>query len=106
MKKNLENMKNEKEKNQASFWIIYDLYKNGSYEPLLYKIISNFNQNFSSTLKGGNSGVKIQDKIFGGAKINLIFENEFHDNLYHKNIFDNIKDDEIYWTIKNSQGLK
>lgn len=55
VKKNLENIKNEKEKNQASFKIIFDLYKSGSFEPLLYKIISNFNSNFSSTLKGGGS---------------------------------------------------
>lgn len=42
------------------------------------------------------------DKIYGGAKINMVFESDFYDNLYNKEIFTQLRDDEIYWTIKNS----
>ncbi len=32
----------------------------------------------------------------------MIFENDFKKKLYEKNVFEMVKDEEIYWTIKNS----
>ena len=106
VKTTLSNLMKEKEESYNNFRKVNDLYNSKSYNALLYNLINSFSQNFSNALQGGSSKVKIQDKIFGGAKLNLIFENEFHDNLYNKNIFEVVKDDEIYWTIKNSSGLK
>ena len=106
VKTTLTNLMKEKEESYNNFRKVNDLYNSKSYNALLYNLINSFSQNFSNALKGGNSKGKIQSKIFGGAKLNLIFENEFYDNLYNKNIFESVKDDEIYWTIKNSSGLK
>lgn len=32
----------------------------------------------------------------------MIFQHDFKKKLEQKNMFEQIKDDEIYWTIKNS----
>lgn len=44
--------------------------------------------------------------MFGGAKINEIFESDFQKNLMDVNIFERTKDTDIYWTIKNYTGLQ
>ena len=49
--------------------------------------------------------MKILKQIYGAAKINYIFETEFKESLYSLNLFERLKNEDIYWTIKNSQGL-
>lgn len=44
--------------------------------------------------------------MFGGAKINEIFEYDFKKQLMEIDIYDKVKDSDIYWTIKNYTGLK
>lgn len=90
----------------ASFKKITELNKTGSHAAMIMTVISTYNQNFTSALRGGQGSVKITDKIYGGAKINLIFENDFQRRLYGINPLEGSKDEEIYWTIKNSSGIQ
>ena len=106
VKSTLKNLMQEKEDSYTNYKKVNDLYKNSSYGPILYNIVNSFSNNLKNALKGGNANLRITDKIFGGAKINLIFEKEFHRRLYKLNVFERIKDEEIYWTIKNSSGLQ
>lgn len=106
VKTTLKNLMKEKEESFLNFKKVNDLYKTKNYSALLYNIVHNFSTNFSNALKGGSANIKITDKIFGGAKINLIFEKEFQRKLYETNLFEKIKDEEIYWTIKNTSGLQ
>lgn len=95
-----------KEEHFANFKKINDLYKQQAYSALLLNLVNTFVASLSSALKGGSQNLKVKDKLFGGAKITLIFEGEFQKRLFSVNIFDKVKDDEIYWTIKNSTGLQ
>lgn len=106
VKSTLKNLMREKEESYTNFKKINDLYKTKNYSALLYNIVHNFSTNFTNALKGGTANLKVTDKIFGGAKINLIFEKEFNKKLYETNLFEKIKDEEIYWTIKNTSGLQ
>ena len=96
----------QKEESYLNFRKVNDLYRSQAYSVFLLKLVNTFVRNLSSALRDGSSGVKVKDKLFGGAKISLIFENEFYKRLFSAKIFDKIKDDEIYWTIKNSSGLQ
>ena len=44
--------------------------------------------------------------MFGGAKINEIFEYDFQKSLVDVNIIERTKDSDLYWTIKNQTALR
>ena len=44
--------------------------------------------------------------MFGGAKINELFEYEFQKQLSEVDIFEKTKDLELYWAIKNKNALR
>ena len=96
----------QKEDSFQNFRKVNELHKSQAYSALLLNLVNNFVTTMSSTLKGGSANLKIKDKLFGGAKVTLIFEEEFRRKLFDYNIFENVKDDEIYWMIKNSSGLQ
>lgn len=96
----------QKEEAYQNFRKVNDLYKSQAYSALLLNLVNTFVGNLSSALRGGISNVKVKDKLYGGAKITMIFEGEFQRRLFGVNIFERIKDDEIYWIIKNSSGLQ
>lgn len=106
IKETLKIQVSQKEESYQNFKRINDLVNTNEYSAILLNLVNTFKNNLTSALRGGSSNVKIKDKLFGGAKITLIFENEFHKKLFGIKIFDKIKDDEIYWTIKNSSGLQ
>lgn len=96
----------QKEEAYQNFRKVNDLYKSQAYSALLLNLVNTFVGNLSSALRGGVSNVKVKDKLYGGAKITMVFEGEFQRRLFGVNIFERIKDDEIYWIIKNSSGLQ
>ena len=44
--------------------------------------------------------------MFGGAKINELFEYDFQKSLNDVDIFEKTKDSDLYWTIKNQTALR
>jgi dynamin 1-like protein len=106
IKETLKLQVSQKEESFQNFKRINDLVNSNEYNAILLNLVNTFKNNLTSALRGGSSNVKIKDKLFGGAKITLTFENEYHKKLFTAKIFDKIKDDEIYWTIKNSSGLQ
>ena len=67
----------QKEEGYLNFRKVNDLYRSQAYSVFLLNLVNTFAGNLSSALRGGSSGVKIKDKLFGGAKISLIFEKSF-----------------------------
>lgn len=106
IKRQLQTSATEKENSATSVKYISDLFNNKAYQALVYNLINKFCQSLEDTLRGSKNAQKIQKRIYGGAKISYIFETEFKENLLSKNVFDSVRDDEIFWTIKNAQGLK
>lgn len=95
-----------KEDAYQNFRKIDSLYKSQAYSALLLNLVNTFVGNLNNALKGGVTNVKVKDKLYGGAKITTIFEGDFQRRLFGVNPFEKIKDDEIYWIIKNSSGLQ
>lgn len=50
-------------------------------------------------LTGKQTDKKIVKQIYGAAKINYLFETEFWENLYKFDVFEKIKNEDIYWSI-------
>ena len=96
----------QKEEAYQNFRKVNDLYKSQAYSALLLNLVNTFVGNLSSSLKGGVLNFKMKDKLYGGAKITTIFDGDFQRRLFSVNAFERIKDDEIYWIIKNATGLQ
>jgi len=95
-----------KEETYQNFRKVDSLYKSQAYSALLLNLVNTFVNNLGAALRGGVTNVKVKDKLYGGAKITTIFEGDFQRRLFGVNPFDKMKDDEIYWIIKNSSGLQ
>lgn len=95
-----------REEAYQNFRKVDGLYKAQAHSALLLNLVNTFAGSLGSALRGGVAGVRVKDKLYGGAKITTIFEGEFQRRLFAVNPFERVKDDEIYWTIKNSQGLQ
>jgi len=75
---------------------------------MLLQLLNRFNDEFKESLQGcldekstnGNNG------LFGGAKLRLIFEDQFGDVVTHIQPFAGIADDEISTLITNSAGTR
>ena len=72
----------------------------------LLTLISRFASNFADSLEGrhrSSSGVEMTE-LYGGARINYIFNEVFAKSLQAMDPFDNLTDDDIRTAIRNANG--
>ena len=71
---------------------------------LLLSIISKFCSNFNDLITGKNC-ISRSGEIFGGARINYVFNEVFRNKINSVNPFAVLSDQDIRITIRNSNGL-
>lgn len=72
----------------------------------LLNILSRFASNFSDSLEGRHrsiNGIEMNE-LYGGARINYIFNEVFAKSLQQVNPFDNLTDNDIRTAIRNANG--
>lgn len=107
VKSNVQNLIVQKEEFTKNYQKISELFKSKSYHALIVSLVTQFSNNFQGVFRGGIiKNMKIKDKMFGGAKVNELFDYDFKKSILEINIFEKTKDSDIYWTIKNYTGLK
>jgi dynamin 1-like protein len=71
---------------------------------ILLSIISKFCTNFNDLITGKNC-ISKSGEIFGGARINYVFNEVFRNKINSVNPFAVLSDQDIRITIRNSNGL-
>ena len=107
VKTNVQTLIAQKQEFTKNYQKISELFKSKSYHALVVSLVTQFSNNFQGVFRGGIiKNMKIKDKMFGGAKINELFDYDFRKAILDIDIFEKLKDSDIYWTIKNYTGLK
>jgi dynamin 1-like protein len=107
VKANVQTLIVQKEEFTKNYQKISELFKSKSYHALIVSLVTQFSNNFQGVFRGGIiKNMKVKDKMFGGAKVNELFDYDFKKSILDINIFEKTKDSDIYWTIKNYTGLK
>uniref|UniRef100_A0AAV1UHD8 Uncharacterized protein n=1 Tax=Peronospora matthiolae TaxID=2874970 RepID=A0AAV1UHD8_9STRA len=70
----------------------------------LLNLLSHFSSNFTNSLDGRNHQLVEMDELYGGARINYIFNEIFSKSLREVNPFDGLSDEDIRTTIRNANG--
>lgn len=70
----------------------------------LLNLLSHFSSNFMNSLDGRNHQLVDMDELYGGARINYIFNEIFSKSLREVNPFDGLSDEDIRTTIRNANG--
>ncbi|RLN21652.1 hypothetical protein BBJ28_00005537 [Nothophytophthora sp. Chile5] len=70
----------------------------------LLNLLSHFSTNFTNSLDGRNHQLVEMDELYGGARINFIFNEIFSKSLREVNPFDGLSDEDIRTTIRNANG--
>lgn len=69
----------------------------------LLNLLSHFSANYINSLDGRNNGEEMNE-LYGGARINFIFNDIFSKSLQEVNPFDGLSDEDIRTTIRNANG--
>lgn len=69
----------------------------------LLNLLSHFSANYINSLDGRNNGEDMNE-LYGGARINFIFNDIFSKSLQEVNPFDGLSDEDIRTTIRNANG--